>query len=83
VRVVILLDCAATKRNEPTGILRSTLEIRPAPEGTVCDWWLWNANMAAHRKLPTLIGCLQPDVLVLRECADASTMATKYQGDVP
>ena len=44
---------------------------------------VWNANMAAHRKLPTLIDRLHPDVLVLCECADQSTLADKYPGDAP
>jgi hypothetical protein len=31
---------------------------------------VWNANMAVHRKLDTVLEQLKPDVLVLWECAD-------------
>ncbi len=44
---------------------------------------VWNANMAVHRKLDTVLQRLQPDVLVLSECAAEATLAAKYPGPVP
>jgi hypothetical protein len=44
---------------------------------------VWNANMAVHRKLDTVLQRLQPDVLVLSECAAESTLAAKYPGPAP
>lgn len=44
---------------------------------------VWNANMGAHGKLPTLVDRLRPDVLVLCECAHPSVLAGKYPGSPP
>ena len=44
---------------------------------------VWNANMAVHRKLDTVLERLQPDVLVLCECADEATLSGKYPGAAP
>lgn len=44
---------------------------------------VWNANMAVHRKLDTVLERLRPDVLVLCECADEATLSGKYPGSVP
>jgi hypothetical protein len=44
---------------------------------------VWNANMAVHRKLDTVLERLNPDVLVLSECAAESTLAAKYPGQAP
>jgi hypothetical protein len=44
---------------------------------------VWNANMAVHRKLDTVLERLHPDVLVLSECAAESTLAGKYAGPTP
>ena len=44
---------------------------------------VWNANMAVHRKLDTVLQQLHPDVLVLSECAAESTLAGKYPRPVP
>ena len=41
---------------------------------------VWNANMAVHRKLDTVLQRLHPDVLVLCECADEATLSGKYPG---
>lgn len=42
---------------------------------------VWNANMAVHRKLDTVLQRLHPDVLVLCECADEATLSGKYPGN--
>jgi DNA-binding NarL/FixJ family response regulator len=39
--------------------------------------------MAVHRKLDTVLQRLQPDVLVLSECADEATLAAKYPRPAP
>jgi len=44
---------------------------------------VWNANMAVHRKLDTVLQRLQPDVLVVSECAAEATLAAKYPGPTP
>lgn len=44
---------------------------------------VWNANMAVHRKLDVVLARLDPDVLVLCECADEATLSGKYPGPVP
>ena len=44
---------------------------------------VWNANMAVHRKLDTVLEQLKPDVLVLSECAAESTLKAKYPGTAP
>ena len=44
---------------------------------------VWNANMAVHRKLDTVLQRLRPDVLVLSECAAEATLAAKYPGPAP
>jgi hypothetical protein len=44
---------------------------------------VWNANMAVHRKLDTVLQRLRPDVLVLSECAAEATLAAKYLGLAP
>lgn len=44
---------------------------------------VWNANMAVHRKLDTVLQRLHPDVLVLCECADEATLSGKYPGNPP
>ncbi|MBU3750664.1 MAG: hypothetical protein FGM52_09460 [Mycobacterium sp.] len=44
---------------------------------------VWNASMAVHRKLDTVLQRLQPDVLVLAEYAAKTTLASKYPGAVP
>ena len=44
---------------------------------------VWNANMAVHRKLDTVLQRLWPDVLMLSECAAEATLAAKYLGPAP
>ena len=44
---------------------------------------VWNANMAVHRKLDVLLDRLRPDVAVVPECADPSTLEARYSGDPP
>jgi hypothetical protein len=44
---------------------------------------VWNANMAVHRKLGTVLDRLGPDVLVLSECADEKTLSVKHPGSAP
>ena len=44
---------------------------------------VWNANMAAHRKLATVLQRLHPDVLVLCECADEATLSGRHPGNPP
>ena len=44
---------------------------------------VWNANMAMHRKLATMVEELQPDVAVIAECADRDVLTGKLPAAAP